>query len=287
MTCCAQALRMTWGLVMTCHDLATWRLVMGLVCSFFFSWRFWSASISDTILGSKAYGAIGMTSKSVIEWWEIGSTGLQYIVAELRRCKIKCEETWRNRPSYECTHCHLIPWHSMTLWSWGSCRQVELLHPYDAVLLDLSGASHSEAAHRDPVKGKAWKNYWKNCFKSDENRMESKTGSCDLVWPSCGILALPYCLAAWPPFLSRLADVARLPSPFLAASTAPWLCEDLWKSTESYRGITRVKHGSNMVTGCQRNIGQPPIPTRCSHSVAFPLPTPVRSSAFLDLLGST
>ena len=42
-----------------------------------------------------------------------------------------------------------------------------------------------------------------------------------------------------------------------------------------------------MVTGCQRNIGQPPIPTRCSHSVAFPLPTPVHSSAFLDLLGST
>lgn len=62
------------------------------------------------------------------------------------------------------------------------------------------------------------------------------------------------------------------------------ICENRPSHT---KGITRVKHGLNMVTGCQRNIGQPPIPTRCSHSVAFPLPTPVRSSAFLDLLGST
>ena len=92
----------------------------------------------------------------------------------------------------------------------------------------------------------------------------------------------------WPPFLSRLADVVRLLSPSLAVSNVPTAITTVYRSqakktqrcNDALRAI--LEHGSQLdLRNCQDIFipRQPPIPTKCSHSVFSLLPMPAHHPA--------
>ena len=178
-------------------------------------------------------------------------------------------------------HQHLDEIWSITMFfmffSSVSCPPAELLRPCAVAPLDLSELFHSEAVHHDPTKHNAHNAMQRSSSQNVQQQEEIRLAYFHAWHETIGLLffqdslmsfVFSLLLLLFPTFLQRsqLSIAARQ--------------KKTQRCNDALRAI--LEHGSQLdLRNCQDIFipRQPPIPTKCSHSVFSLLPMPAHHPA--------